>query len=1071
MAADVSRVRFDALRDHSAVGLQQGRLLLDGDFNEQVDITDRRLRAQVVDAYGVAVVSGQSPDAFRITAAAGDLTIGAGRLYVDGLLAENHGDPAKLAFDPVLAELSSPDPVAYADQPYWPVPDALPTSPGPHLAYLDVWRREVTPLVAPDLVEPAVGVDTTTRAQTVWQVRLIEGVGTGATCGGKIAAWDELTAPSGARLTTGTVPVDPADDPCELPPTGGYRGPENHTYRVEMHDATTWKWSRDNASVASAVVEVVADTKLRLASLGRDSVLRFSEDDWVEVTDDRRELGRQPGVMRRISVDDATSTVTFTPALPTDLVPSGVGGDTAAARHLRVIRWDQRGKVLDSTGANVVDLDATGTGLVPLKAGQEVVLEHGLTVKLSFPDGGKARPGDHWVFVARSTDASYQKLDAAPPLGVHHHYVRLALVTFPGKAEDCRPAEPAPAEGCGCEVCVTPEGHTSGALTVQAAVDAVQAAGGGTVVLCPGTYPLSEPVRLHEARSVTLRGAGPASRLVAEGTAVVVSLGVDVASERLGVLAGGDGPAVALLGGWGCRVEEVSIAAAAPQAGGGKRAAIGLGGVQVLAAVRRCTLAAPTGVGIVAGSGSPAAGAAELPAGLLTAGLRIEENLIQCARRGVDLTGLCLHMGEVRIDQNMIFGTAEAAVAATGLTVRADVPVVGVLTVAGNNVRTEGGIGILTGGRAVVVDNEVTAARRGAQDHGILVAAEPPGAEPGTVQVVGNRVTGVGGLGIVVEAPAASLLVKQNVVAGCGGGVVVRGPGPKDHVSIDNNHVLDVVPASADDEPTVGIRPGLADGVPGTATGALARGVLLGVSVTAVGQAHLAGNLVDGVGVDAAEVAGRLGVVVVLADDVRVSGNVVSRLGEGTAEDGSCIGIGVASATRSVAVEANTVHSGESSVPVHRPRWRALVVTDAQSDAAPTRVVRAGALGTVTLDGSWVYVKAAADAGPPLQMAGNTLHGGGENVAVAIDSAGDAVLHGNWLAQPPDSDEPALELAAATAVVQGNRALGGRPSMRLAVDPDRAAVIGNMTSGDITVGGTPVRQTGKAWSQLNPVVS
>ena len=49
MGADVSRVRFDPLRDFAGVVLQQGRLLLDGDFNEHVALLDRRLRAETGD--------------------------------------------------------------------------------------------------------------------------------------------------------------------------------------------------------------------------------------------------------------------------------------------------------------------------------------------------------------------------------------------------------------------------------------------------------------------------------------------------------------------------------------------------------------------------------------------------------------------------------------------------------------------------------------------------------------------------------------------------------------------------------------------------------------------------------------------------------------------------------------------------------------------------------------------------------------------------------------------------------------------------------------------------------------
>ena len=67
-------------------------------------------------------------------------------------------------------------PLPYNEQPYFPnvsVVAPAPTGGGPHLVYLDVWQREVTLLADGDLVEKAVGVDTTTRQQTVWQVKVL----------------------------------------------------------------------------------------------------------------------------------------------------------------------------------------------------------------------------------------------------------------------------------------------------------------------------------------------------------------------------------------------------------------------------------------------------------------------------------------------------------------------------------------------------------------------------------------------------------------------------------------------------------------------------------------------------------------------------------------------------------------------------------------------------------------------------------------------------------------------------------------------------------------------------------
>ena len=170
MAGDYTRFRFNPLNDASRLLQQQGRVMLDQDWNELVEIIDRRWRAETVDIIGTGVVPMQTPHGFEIkVVGSNDLSIGQGRIYVDGLLAENHGTVPQ--FDPVLKETPGTQPLAFASQPYipkaWPFggtnPFAIPTGAGPHLVYLDVWKREVTYLQAGDLVDKAVGLDTTTR--------------------------------------------------------------------------------------------------------------------------------------------------------------------------------------------------------------------------------------------------------------------------------------------------------------------------------------------------------------------------------------------------------------------------------------------------------------------------------------------------------------------------------------------------------------------------------------------------------------------------------------------------------------------------------------------------------------------------------------------------------------------------------------------------------------------------------------------------------------------------------------------------------------------------------------------
>ena len=205
MSGDYSRQRFDAQRDFSGVLMQQGRVQLDADWNEQVELADRRRRAQTSDLMGRCAVPQATPNGFKIEwAAGGKLTIGRGRIYVDGLLAENHGGGV-LEFDELLAEQRGKDPLPYENQPYQPKPATLPTK-GKHLVYIDVWQREVTFLEAPDLVENAVGVDTTTRLQTVWQVKVLPTAVGSVTCNtpdDKLPPdWLNEIQPSAGRLST-----------------------------------------------------------------------------------------------------------------------------------------------------------------------------------------------------------------------------------------------------------------------------------------------------------------------------------------------------------------------------------------------------------------------------------------------------------------------------------------------------------------------------------------------------------------------------------------------------------------------------------------------------------------------------------------------------------------------------------------------------------------------------------------------------------------------------------------------------------------------------------------------------
>ena len=561
MTFDNSRFPFNPWKDYCGVVELQGRVHLESEGNESVAEINRRFQAGTLDAHGAVFCPATTPSAFKIAASTDvmgnhHLTIGPGRMYVDGILAENHGNAKLAQWDPALAELSgSPQPppaseptgLDFTQQPYFPNA-SIPASDGPFLAYLDVWRRAVTYLEDPDIIDKAVGVDTSGRLQTVWQVKLLDlsNSGINVNCTSSIPAWDTLIQPSAGQLTTGVAQSTPSG-PCCLSPNTGYTGMENQFYRVEIHQpgimaatsqapteyplpagsgTATFKWSRDNASVETGVTGIANATNtagnpasaLTVMSMGRDQMLGFAPGNWIEIVDDDLELAGLPGELHLIdSIDFAAKVIVLDSTVSAASFPVS-SGQTDPARHTRIRRWDQSGKIYEKDGVTLwCDLGAAGaTGDIPVPPpGTTLILENGVTVTFSLnPSSGKFHAGDFWTFAARTADGSVEALTDAYPRGVHHHYVRLSVVTFPNGATDCRPTGPSGGTGeCGCCcTCTVGDGVESvGKFTsIQAAIDSLPAEGGEVCIL-PGLY--LERINIANRHDVIIHGCGWRTRI------------------------------------------------------------------------------------------------------------------------------------------------------------------------------------------------------------------------------------------------------------------------------------------------------------------------------------------------------------------------------------------------------------------------------------------------------------------------------------------------------------------------------------------------------------------------------
>ncbi|MEV7612586.1 DUF6519 domain-containing protein [Streptomyces sp. NPDC089799] len=493
MSADISRVSFDPAKHYSRIVHQQGRVTLDSDANEQTAVLLHHLRTVVADLLGPTAAPLAAPG-FGVarTDPPGDLAIGAGRLYIDGLLVEN---------DTATTYLTQPE--GYVDPETAPVPD------GPFAVYLRAWEREITAVQDPSIREIALGIhgpDTAARAKVVWQVALHAFDGEDPGPGGAAEAlrlWlDGLHRPAGLMAARARHAPEPPGGPaesCVTVPGAEFRGPENQLYRVQIHTSgggappgevpelpvvrprrrtpreaadrppvATFVWSRENASVALPVARV-AGPVVTLEEWGRDGHLSLDVGDMVELVDDATavhsaddvQAGPPQRVHRVLAVDLPARTVTLdadpnAPARPGGSPPPCVSGDPELHPHLR--RWDHR--PAGTADALPVVLDTwipleDGVAVrftAPPSTGTDVGDRPGRTYGSDRPDRtgrtartdrtGRDQPpvragfrrGDHWLVPARTVpgDVLWPQREDGPapvrPHGVDYHYAPLAYV-------------------------------------------------------------------------------------------------------------------------------------------------------------------------------------------------------------------------------------------------------------------------------------------------------------------------------------------------------------------------------------------------------------------------------------------------------------------------------------------------------------------------------------------------------------------------------------------------------------------------------------------------------------------
>jgi hypothetical protein len=488
MNGDISRITFNPLKHFTSVLLQQGRVQMDADGNEQSAILLHYLRSLAADLIGqhggpddlfetpatkakmlsrncgfgiiAAKKTGGTTAPFpplamlpgekamldeRINNNRVPLIITGGHYYVDGLLCE------------------SEDTWRYSEQPYLQRAndEEFRKLNGIFLLYLDVWERLITSLDDSSIRDVGLGgADTAARTQLTWQVRVWPNISPPVplpvTCTDFNQTWSQdilpaLQAKNRGRLSAKARQADPGAEanPCITSPEARYRGMENQLYRVEVHQggpaldntgsnqdqAATFKWSRDNGTVVATLKRKEGD---RLIVNGlRDFSRWFTAGNWVEITHDALELNGLPGTLVRLArVDGETLTIDPYTTSGTIYEPGSKFANLPIA-NLKVRRWDQK----------ETEEDLLKEGALSIKEDDWIELEDGVVIKFEPGSSAQYRTGDCWLIPARvaTGDVEWPQISVPdadnpgktiiqpkplPPHGVEHHFAPLAVATL-----------------------------------------------------------------------------------------------------------------------------------------------------------------------------------------------------------------------------------------------------------------------------------------------------------------------------------------------------------------------------------------------------------------------------------------------------------------------------------------------------------------------------------------------------------------------------------------------------------------------------------------------------------------
>jgi hypothetical protein len=473
----------------------------------------------------------------------------------------------------------------------------------------------------------------------------------------------------------------------------------------------------------------------------------------------------------------------------------------------------------------------------------------------------------------------------------------------------------------------------------------------------------------------------------------------------------------------------------------GTSAVVGLVGALVRTTVRENAFTGPVGVGNVVKETFGLA-LTTLATPVLTQSLDISNNFLSCSQSGISFTGPCTHTLDTRLSNNVINNCFRAGIVALGF-----VPVGSSLEVNANVIHAAGN-GIVVGTSGTQVNaNTISRVDETSTGNGIVLAIGVDKTGLDQCHVIGNRIASIGGIGLSVEAPVKSAMIKNNFIADAlHGGIVMAERSSAKNITVENNHISNIAPGAN-----------------------VAQTSVVGIQLVDTHRGEVAGNSISGVGLQASNNR-CVGIQIFAPGSFRIAGNTLAGIGPVQGNAQTSAGIEIVGTFEELDIVENNVRRSASAAQVDGAEWHGVLITGARTSPP-------GLNGIFTLSAvkTNTFFMLFADrllsrliGTEKLTLLGNVFDVYGSGSAVRAVLNGPCTFSGNRTRLAGrNQDQPAVSIVAGAAVLNANNIQSTPGEKTIVVNLSNNGpftVLGNITTHSIDINGNALDVP---WKPLN----